>query len=109
MVRIDRSHAERKQKNLEISQIIDEIMTDYEELTFFRNEYAEPSNPDNWLYSDEDRDKMVFNGELKMEHYLMRQSTLLVMDPMYFDWAMDVAEKIEERLGLDVTLKEIYD
>jgi len=111
MVDIDKTQTELKQKNLEISDIIDETIADYQGtgLTFYRNEWANPDNPDNWLFSDKNQDNMIFNGELRTKDYRGGRAVLKVIDPSYFDWAMDVATKIETKLGLNVTLEELYD
>lgn len=110
MVTINRTYEERRQMNLKIVQIIDEAIEEWSKkgLTFFKNRYADPSDPDNWIYSNKKERNMVFNGELTTKDFVEGKAVFKVMDQKYFDWAMDVCKKTEKKLGLEVVLEELY-
>lgn len=110
MVNVTNVFDEISQKNVDISQIIDEMIDQYKGkgLTFYKNQYADPASPDNWIFSDKDGNDMVFNGELQRKDYEKDMAKFIVMDQKYFDWALEVSEKVEDKLSLEVELETFY-
>jgi len=110
MVKVDNSYKTLMDLNIKIAQIIDETIKDYsgKKLTFFKNKYADPISPDNWIFSDKKQKYMIFNGELRSTDYADKVARFKVMDKKYFDWVMSVSEKVEKKLGLEVLLEELY-
>lgn len=111
MVKVDTTYEETKKNNLKIADIIDETIEEWggkNLLTFFKHKNSDPNEPYNRIYSDKNQGNKIFEGKLHEVDCASGKARFNVLDKAYFDWAMEVSKKTEERLGLEVTLKKLY-
>ena len=99
-----------EQQNEEIARIIDETIEKYngDSEILSRNSYPGQDSLDNKVYNDEFEQNLVFEGRLQEQDYMQGKAQFQLMDRKYFNLAVDIAQKVEAKLGLEVILDTQY-
>ena len=106
MVRVINTFKDVEEQNQKISEIIDKTIKEYgAEGSMFLDKTWQ-YNSHNYVYSGK---QMIFSGKLEEGDYNRGTAQFYLKDMKYFKWAIDVAQKVEANLGLEVILDTYHD